>query len=491
MYNFLAPLLPPLVLGFFAGVTLASLAGDALGSIGLLSLLFAGVFILWSIVSRNKRTPALGLTAFFLAFTLGIFSTEAAAERVMSFSFEVKPGEIISIMGIVADEPDERDHNTRLTFRPDNSSGQLLLIAPTYPQFNYGDRLRVTGRVEAPQVFETDLGRSFDYPAYLRARGIAAIMYLPEMERLPDFGGSRLVSHLFAFKAAFLGGLDRVLPEPHSSLLGSLVVGGKRSLGEVWQERLRRAGLIHLVVLSGYNLSIVGAGIISVFTALRLRRKWALFIAATAIVLFSIMVGGGASVIRAAVMAIIVILAKLTGRSYEAGRALVTAMVVMIIINPLILVHDIGFQLSCLATAGLIYGSPLVERWCRFIPQPFGFRSTVVATVAAQLAVLPWLLWAIGPVPLYALLTNVLVVPIVPFAMLLAAVIGLAGLLLPPLGFLLAPLGQVVAAYILLVAKTGAVLPGASIALNSFPFILVVLVYAGYFLIWRRSQPKL
>ncbi|MFH1170886.1 MAG: ComEC/Rec2 family competence protein [Candidatus Vogelbacteria bacterium] len=505
MYNFLAPLLRPLVLGFFAGVLLASLAGDILESIWLLFLFLALVFIFWSLGSPalpsgrpSRRKMFLPISAFLLALALGFLSIDWAEK-----SYEAKlPAtdfrEMITVVGIISDEPDERDRDTRLTFRPDKSAGRLLLVVPNFPIYHYGDRLRVVGKTEEPHTFETDIGlpdgkagRVFDYPAYLHTRGIGAVMYQPRIESLNENRGSKLIGGLFAFKNVFLNQLNQTLPEPQSSLLGGLVVGGKRSLGAVWQEHFRQAGLIHLVVLSGYNLTIIGVGIAWLFTALRLRRSLALLFSALAVILFAIMVGGGASVIRAAVMAIIVIFARLTGRSYDAGRALITAMVVMVAINPLILINDIGFQLSCLATAGLIYGSPLIERWFNFIPAKFGLRSVITTTTAAQLAVLPWLLFVMGQVPIYALLTNILVVPIVPLAMFLSAIIGLAGLIILPLTYLLAPLGYLIATYILTVTSIFSALPGAGLSLKTFPFALVLLIYLGYFWLWRRMQPKL
>ena len=491
MHNFLVANLRPLVLGFFAGVLLASLAGNFLGPIWWLSIFLAASFFFWGAVASAERVRLFSAGVFLLAFTFGLILTSFAKQ---SSTIKLPPPDsrkIVSIAGTITDEPDDRDRDAQLTFRPDGSIGRLLLIVPLFSNYHYGDRLRVTGRPELPQPFETEAERTFDYPAYLAARGISAIMRSPKIENLRENGGYRFVSQLFALKAAFLNRLDQVLPEPESSLLGSLVVGGKRSLGPVWQERFRQAGLIHLVVLSGYNLTIIGAATAIFFTTLRLRRSLTLILSALAIILFSIMVGGGASVIRAAVMALLVVLARLTGRNYEAGRALATAMVVMVAINPLILVNDIGFQLSCLATAGLIYGSPLLERRLNFIPARFGLRSVVVTTVAAQLAVLPWILRVMGQVSPYALLTNVLVVPIVPLTMLFAALIGLAGLLLPPLAFVIMPFGYLAAAYIFKITSLATALPGAALTITTFPLALVILIYLGYFWLWRRAQPKL
>ncbi len=480
------------------GVFLESLAGNFLGPIWFLFLPLALVFFICGASSPINRKVTLTLGYFCLALSFGLFLTAIAARTHEVKLPTTNEKGVVSVTGLVTTEPDERDRDIRLTFRPDGSPrfgeagsrGQVLLILPPLTNYHYGDRLQVTGKPEAPQVFETDLGRSFDYPSYLAARGIGAMMYQPKIERLSENNGSIIVTKLFILKSAFLHSLEKVLSEPQSSLLGGLIVGGKRALGEVWQERFRQAGLIHLVVLSGYNLTIIGVWAISFFTFLRLRRSLALAGAVVAIILFSIMVGGGASVLRAAIMALVAILARLTGRTYEAGRALFVAIIVMVAINPLILVSDIGFQLSCLATLGLIYGSSLVERWLQFVPTKFGLRGTITTTIAAQLAVLPWLLWVMGQVSPYALLSNILVVPIVPIAMLISAIIGLVGLIISPLAYLLAPLGYLISSYILTVTSISVSLPGAGLAIKTFPFTLVILIYAGYFFLWHRTQPK-
>ena len=243
MYNFLAPLLRPLVLGFFAGVLLASLAGDILGSVWFLAFLFAPIFVLWGFALPVNRKVVLPIGFFFLAFSISFFITPRATAAVVIDLPVTSRGEVVSVEGTITDEPDERDRDTRLTFRPDGGVSQLLLVLPSFPQFNYGDRLRVIGRPEEPQTFETDIGRVFDYPAYLRTRGIGTIMYQPQIESLNENRGVKLVGSLFAFKTAFLSRLDQALPEPQSSLLGGLVVGGKRSLARFGRNGFVARGL--------------------------------------------------------------------------------------------------------------------------------------------------------------------------------------------------------------------------------------------------------
>ena len=128
----------------------------------------------------------------------------------------------------------------------------------------------------------------------------------------------------------------------------------------------RIVGLIHIVVLSGYNMTVVADGVARLFRFLSLRSRTV--VGTVLIILFSLMVGGGATVIRAAIMTILALIARTLGRVADAGRLLFIAGIIMLLENPRILLGDPSFQLSFLATLGLIYLSPLVEKRLMWIP---------------------------------------------------------------------------------------------------------------------------
>ncbi|MBI4136110.1 MAG: ComEC/Rec2 family competence protein [Candidatus Vogelbacteria bacterium] len=402
---------------------------------------------LWTATGLLCLTAALGV----IGFEIKDQSAFAAAARRAT-----QNEERVAVVGTVAAEPTERDQNSQLVFRPDNWPIKILLITPLYPERAYGDRLKIAGKLEPVQDFVSPAGQVVRYRDYLSVNEIYFQMFEPEIELIGQ-GGSDLKRALFRFKQALLQKLTLVLPEPESALLGGLVFGGRQSLGEEWNERFRRVGLSHIVVLSGFNLAVIAAVILRLLRPLP--RRLGLPLAGLAIILFTIMTGAEPATVRAAVMALIALLAVGTGRLYAASRALVLAGLLMVAINPKVLAFDLGFQLSFLATAGLIYLTPRLEKRLTFLTARWGVRTLVAATLAAQLTVLPWLVFRTGQVPWLALPVNLVVLPVVPYAM-------LAGFLTMALGFLPGVLAGLawpaaagawlLAAYILTIADWGA-----------------------------------
>jgi competence protein ComEC len=175
------------------------------------------------------------------------------------------------------------------------------------------------------------------------------------------------------------------------------------------------AGLLPIVVLSGYNVMIVADGVLRGLAFLPKRSSVGL--AGLVVFLFVAAAGGGSSAFRAGLMALLALFARGTGRTYDALRALGAVFVLMLLVNPLLLVDDPGFQFSFVATLGLIIGTPLIEPKMKWVRNGF-LREILATTIAAQVAVLPILLYQTGNLSLVALPANALVLPFVPLTML-------------------------------------------------------------------------
>jgi competence protein ComEC len=135
-------------------------------------------------------------------------------------------------------------------------SGKLLVTLSADVSASYDDQLYVQGKLKAPEVFETATGRTFDYPNYLRAQGIQAqISYAKLLDRKP--AGWSLVGSLYSLKDLFEHSLDRVLPQPDNALLQGILIGEKAGISQELTNAFVQSGLVHIVVLSGYNISIV------------------------------------------------------------------------------------------------------------------------------------------------------------------------------------------------------------------------------------------
>ncbi|PIT92522.1 MAG: hypothetical protein COU08_01945, partial [Candidatus Harrisonbacteria bacterium CG10_big_fil_rev_8_21_14_0_10_42_17] len=280
-------------------------------------------------------------------------------------------------------------------------SGNILVRGDRVPKFAYGDVVVWEGKLQLPESFLTDSGRIFDYPGYLKKDGIVATISFAHGAYVGEGKQNFVKSLLYKVKHIYIENIDSVVPVPESMLAAGLLLGERGSFGEDLTNDFRRAGLIHIVVLSGYNIAIISEYALVLFRK-KFRKKLSLILAGLFIVLFALLVGGGATVVRASIMGLLVLLARGGSRRYNITRALVFAGLLMILHNPLILIYDVSFHLSVLATVALIYVAPLVERYVTKLPETFGVREAGIATIATQIFVLPYLIYRMGEVSLIA-----------------------------------------------------------------------------------------
>jgi competence protein ComEC len=407
--------------GFLAGVFFHSIVDINFQLIILfltigISLLFLGF------INVDSRKIFIITSLFFLAFSLGLIRFAFDIEDKTGLSVSGKPE---FFEGILIREPEYRERSTHLVVSVDGVL--ILLYANVGEQFLYGDKLRFFGELKKAENFESDNGRVFDYANFLAARGISFVIQSPRIEIISRGEGSLVKEKLFYIKSSFLNSIEKSINAPESSLLAGLLLGVKQSLGKDWEDIFRRAGLSHVVVLSGFNIAIVGTFFMWCFGFFGKRLK--IIFGAIAIFLFAIMTGGEASVVRASAMALVVLAAHSMYRRYDITRALILVGLIMVAISPKILVFDISFQLSFLATVGIIYATPVIERLFQWLTNKIHIRDIVVTTLSTQLFVSPFILYAMGTFSIVSLPANLLVLPLVPIAMFLGLIVGVLGLI--------------------------------------------------------------
>jgi competence protein ComEC len=331
----------------------------------------------------------------------------------------------------------------------------------------------MTGKLSVPFNFKSNGGRTFDYINFLLKDGIYFEMKKPKIEVVESGQGNVVSKYLFKVKQGFIHNIKQVLGEPHAALAGGLVVGEKSALGKELIDDFRKAGLIHIVVLSGYNITIVADTIRRLLSFLP--RNIGIILGGVGIVAFGILVGGGATVVRSCLMAIIALMATFLRKDYNAGKALFIAGALMIIQNPLILLYDPSFQLSFLATLGLIFISSPIEKRLGFITERLGIRGLVASTLATQIFVSPYILYMMGQLSIIGIVVNILVLPIIPVTMLFVTLTGLFGLKI--FGWV----SYLLLSYELLMVRFFAHLPYASVELPKFSFWIVIGCYLSYF----------
>jgi competence protein ComEC len=340
----------------------------------------------------------------------------------------------------------------------------------------YGDRIKAEGELSYPRAFETGEGRVFAYDEFLALTDVRYLMSFASIDMIKQREGLSLMATALSLKRWFLDGLGLSLPEPHAGLAGGITVGDKRGLGEALSSTFQTTGLSHIVVLSGYNIMIVLVFLERLLRAFGARVH--LVLAVIVALFFVLMTGFASASVRAACMAIIAVIGRMTGRTYLALRALVSVAVIMLIFEPHLLFYDPGFQLSIVATWGLIVIAPLIEVKLTRVTKGLDLRAILASTIGTQIAVLPLLLYQTGILSFVSLPANMLVLPIVPMAMLASFVAGFFGALVGPLAPIVGAPAYVLLQYMITAADTLAALPFAHRSIPPFPVSLLSAVYA-------------
>ncbi len=260
------------------------------------------------------------------------------------------------------------------------------------------------------------------------------------------------------------------------------MLGVKQSLGRELETDFRRVGLIHVVVLSGYNITII---LVAVFALLSRFSRVIKYVSGTLfVILFAIMVGLGSTVVRSTIMAVIAILGKVLGRDYHVNRSLIFAGIVMVLWNPMTLFHDPSFQLSFLATLGLVNFSERVGEMLRFLPERFGIKDIVTSTLATQIAVLPLILKMTGELSVIALPVNLIVLPLIPATMLVGFITGVFAVVFQPIGFVIGFFAYALLAFELWMVETFSALsfavvnvPAPNTAMTILFYCLAIIVF--------------
>ncbi len=482
-----------IVAGFLLGVFARTIIPFGWATIGF-CLLLACVILISAFAARMDMRAAVPYAIALIAFTggsarmhMGIVSSDPL--------LDVHIGEKIAIEGVVSDEPDVRENNIRVPVRITSVASSTigknisaLVIVPLHTDVVYGDEVHAEGELRAPEGFETGNGHEFDYPGYLAKDGILYELSFAHIEKKGGNSGNSFKAAAVWMKQEYLAGLANALAEPQAGLAGGITVGDKRGLGAELSDTFRIVGLTHVIVLSGYNITVVIDAIFRMLS--RAPQVFRLSCGVFVAVFFAAITGFASASTRAAAMAIIAVAGKATGRIYLASRALAVVALGMVLWNPYVLVFDPGFQLSILATMGLILFSPFITPHLGLIPERFGLREIAASSMSAQLAVLPLLLYQNGKLSLFALPVNLLSLAVIPMAMLFSAIAALIGLVAGAVAPVFGLPAYVLLSYVIYVAKFFATLPFSSVSIPAFSTAWLLFIYMILFGIVLKKHNK-
>lgn len=407
------------------------------------------------------------------------------------------------VTGTLAEPPEVRDTymNLRIHVRavdPGNGdipvNGTILVRLTNDYDLAYGDPVRVRGRLETPPEDE-----DFSYREYLLRQGIHSLLNTSHITLLP-FGAERnpFWDLLYRLRASLYKEVNALFPQPEASLLNGILLGIESDIPADIQQAFKDTGTAHIVAISGFNIAIIAALFVTLFSRL-LGKTYGSLLAILGIIFYTLLVGASASVVRAAFMGSLALIARQFGRRALALNALFFTALLMSLWNPFVL-WDVGFQLSFAATLGLVlYAQPWQEAvknfLLRFLPQNTveavigPFSDYFLLTLAAQLTTLPITIYHFGRISLISFIANPFVLPAQPPIMILGGLAAIAGKLYHPLGQVLAWFTWPFPAYSIRAIEFFAGFEGGVYTVGEFGLLTMILFYAilfGLTLFWSR-----
>jgi len=475
---------------WLVGIALGRWLDLSWGMPALLALLFFVLLLLWYRRPAARWCLALALIAALGMLRCSLARPSFGPEDVVSYA-----GQAVELRGTVAGEAESQAGRTVFPLRAEalrlpgqewqRVHGRVLVQGPPYVEVAYGDHLLLGGTLARPSG-----SREFSYRDYVAGQGIYALLQeVDPVEDLPGRGGFPPARLLFTLRGWAGRRLDLLLPEPQASLLVGILLGSRAGLPTEVQEAFSRSGTSHILAISGWNISIVAAFLTAAGRGLPGRRlRPALVVAG--IGLYTLLVGAGPAVLRAALMGTLYVLGQCAGRPGDGTTALFASAWAMTLWNPALL-RDVGFQLSFCATLGMQLFVPVwTETWARW---PKGLAESLAATLSSQLLTWPILALGFRHFSLIVPLANLLACPALAPLMLTGALLLFLGSI-PGLGILLRGVTWLLASTMLGVVRWTGGIPWASVPLPPMGPAFLLLYYgalAGWWYTWRKRREQI
>ena len=493
-----------LLLAFICGVFVASFLPISQTWILVFLILAIGLI---AISGYQKTYSKKGLLAgvLFLVFIFGIvrFNSFNFSNSILNQFAGVEvggKGMLVTLNGYIDDEPDVNGIKSQLVFRakelvmPDKTfevNEKTLIMTDAFPRRKFGDKISIVGSLQIPQNFS-----GFDYIQYLKNKDIHTVTYSPKIKDDKELAlsfGTRfkvaLYSQLFKVKGLFENSVNHSLPEPYAAYTNGILLGSRQNIPQSIKDAFSRTSTSHILAISGYNITIIAEALLAGLV-LVMRRRRAFWISVVVILLFTILTGASASVVRASIMGLLLLFANGYGRLYDARNGIALAAGLMVFLNPFVLVFDIGFQLSFLAVLGLIYFYPILNKKTHKLPEMAGLKESLLMTISAQTLVFPLIIYYFNQFSLVSLPANILVLPLMPLTMLFGFLTGVGGLMFAPLGHAVGLFAWGLGFYQLAVIKWFGSLSFASISITITWVTLIVFYGLIVWGIWKLNRDK-
>lgn len=424
----------------------------------------------------------------FLFFSLGIFLFETSLANIYKAPVLNFAEENAIIIGKVARDSEgfEKEKLVVEISSIDNLKqdwGKILIFNEKYSIIKMGDVLEISGVIKKPENFS-----NFDYRGYLAKEGISAIMVNPDIKIIKKGNNNFFISSIDFIKTKISAAMEADFIPSQTPIAQAMILGESEKMPDELKQELAKSGISHAIAISGSHFILIASFLLSVFLFLGFWKKQSLILVLILISGYIFLIFFPASSVRAGIMIGLIYLAKMFDRQAQDWRMLVFAAFLMCLQNPLVLKYDLGFQLSFLAVAGLIFLSPIIDKFlARFLKEKMNyFRELLSATLSAQIFVLPILFFTAQYFSIFSILANILIIPIMPICLALGFIYCFL-FFIPFVHNLIVILLYPFISFLLLIAKIFSSAPAINF---SFPFYLVIVSYIliGVFVFKKRKK---
>ncbi len=425
--------------------------------------IFVILFILWIFFEHKLKHLAV-IFFVFVFFVIGV-------SRVVVFRYNIDylQGEH-KIEGYISSRVYKKGDRIRFDIDTKSKYQKVTVFSVKDVSLKRGDKVLISCYFRRPEKIE-----GFDYPGFLSKDKVYSVCYQPEeivlVERKSSFLGffdnvSAVISENFDRYFAYSSGFYK-----------AIVLGNKSGVDKNTQDKFSKSGLAHIMAVSGMHLVILSGIIFNVLRELNIDKKKSVYFLFLFFVFYAFLVGFKASIIRASVFSSLLFVGFLLERKiYRLNLLLFTASL-LVFVSPLIMVYDVGFQLSFLAVAGIFYFYGFFNRVFKFIKTDI-IKNILSLTFSAQMLAAPWVAYKFGVISFIFPFTNILVVPVMPFALGIGILFSFFSFLrFSFLNYLIGRIGDYFYLYIYTIASAVDYVPFSFLKGLQIRFYEVVIVY--------------
>ena len=459
-------------------------------------------------LNANKRTWIAFVGLFFI---LGLFRF-AAAYELSAHDISHAAGERARVVGTIVAAPVVRTdanqvqhirytaevHHITRGHEKHAVSGKIYIYmrhqgdnALSYGQI--GDEITAEGTIRRPHSYQNP--GLIDTVFLLRCDGITARLFAEnsEIEIIPNETltfAQEFLRYAALVRVHYIDRMTEVMPREDAAAIFAMLFGGYEGIRPELLEAFTVTGIVHILSVSGSHISLLAAVIAWIALFFRLPRALSAAAVILAIIVYVILAGLVPPAIRSGIMGAVAFLGLVLGQERDARYMLVLTGLLMLMVSPLLFFH-ISFQLSFLATTGLLFLAPVLRE--RMKPLPRILAASLSITMGAQLATLPVLAWHFNQISVSSLLANLIVVPLVDVIIILGLGGGIAAFFLPFLGKIVFGFDSLLLGMTFEITRGVAALPLAQLELPSMGVCagLFYYVFLAFFILPQENQTKI